>query len=307
MKRKEIPFIKKYCKKVYHQENIKGGIFNLFYMSEEEMQNEIGIEKEQINIIENLKEVKDLLKQDIVSKDIPYYFGIEGLDYLEKIEDMDILYDLGLRFTNPVWNHLNRFGSGVKGIEGQGLTKLGEQLIDKLVDKQIGIDVSHANETTFYDIVKRCKNWKIKGKNPIVFASHSNAKAVCNVPRNLTDKQIQEIAGLGGTIGVVSIKRFCDERQEVTDGSRNYRKEYIKQINYIRDLLGGVDSICVATDDMSYYSIEPEYYQNANVYPHDKVAKWLKEDLQKEGYTQKQIEDIFWNNFHTKILARIEK
>lgn len=49
---------------------------------------------------------------------------------------------------------------------------------------------------------------KRKGKSPIVFAFHSNAKAVCNVPRNLSDDQILAIKELDGVIGIVSIKKY---------------------------------------------------------------------------------------------------
>ncbi len=98
------------------------------------------------------------------------------------------------------------FGGGAKGEETQGLTELGVELVKKLVDKKIAIDLSHANEKTFFDIVELCSALKAYGKNPIVFASHSNVKAICNHARNLTDKQIMKIKELDGVIGVVRSK-----------------------------------------------------------------------------------------------------
>lgn len=306
MKKNKKDFLKEYCNRVYNKNNIIGGIFNLFYMTEEEMIDELGIDKSKINLIENLKEAKQYIeKNKLISNDIQYIFGIEGLDYLQKLEDIDVLYDLGLRSTNPVWNNQNKFGGGAKVDNKVGLTKLGEELIQKLIDKRIAIDLSHANETTFFDIINICKKMKTEGKEPIVFASHSNAKAICNVPRNLTDEQIIAIKELGGVIGVVSIKIFCIDTEGVSNNNIDFEQRYMDNINYIRDLLGGVENIAVATDDMKYYYIQPEYYQNLNIYPHSAVKELLKRALIKNNYNEIEIQKILEGNFKEKILNRL--
>lgn len=257
MKKNDIDSLKRYYHKVYRKDNITGGIFNLFYMSKQEMKEEIGIEENQINVIENLKEAKQIIETNhLIPDNIKYIFGIEGLDYLENIEDIDILYSLGLRATNPVWSNKNKFGGGVRTNKDYGLTKLGEELINKLISKSIAIDLSHANETTFFNIISLAKKMKEEGKSPIIFASHSNAKAVCNVPRNLTDEQILAIKELDGIIGVVSVKNFCIDTKDICNVKINYGQKYIEHINYIKNLLGGVENISVATDDMNYYYIE---------------------------------------------------
>lgn len=150
MKKNDVNFLKNYCRKVYNKNNITGGIFNLFYMPPKEMKEEIGIEENEINPIKNLAEVKQFIESNkLVSKDINYIFGIEGLDYLQNIDDIDILYSLGLKSTNIVWNNENKFGGGAKANKNIGLTKLGKALVEKLIDKKIAIDLSHANEKLF--------------------------------------------------------------------------------------------------------------------------------------------------------------
>ena len=306
MKREEKDILKKYCKQVYRKDNITGGIFNLFYMTKQEMKEELSIEENQINVIQNLKDVKKYIDSNkLISNNIKYIFGIEGLDYLEKIEDIDILYSLGIRSTNPVWSNKNKFGGGVKANENEGLSKLGEQLIEKLINKKIAIDLSHANETTFFDIINICKQMKKEGKEPIVFASHSNVKAICNVPRNLTDEQILAIKEMDGVIGVVSIKNFCIDTEDICNPNIDYEQKYIEHINYIRNLLGGVENIAVATDDMKYYFIEPEYYQNLNVYSHSDVKDKIEKALIKNNYNEIEIQKILENNFKEKILERL--
>lgn len=304
MNKDNVKEVKKYCKKVFNKDNITGGIFNLFYMSPKEMEEELNVKYNEINIIENLKLVKSLIKKyDIISSSVKYIIGIEGLDYLQKIDDIDILYSLGLRSTNPVWSNQNKFGGGIKAAKDCGLTKLGEELIYKLVNKKIAIDLSHANEKTFFDIIEVCNNLKNKGLKPVVFASHSNTKALCNYPRNLSNKQILEITKLGGVIGLVSIKKFCSLENE--RNNKWYEEKYIEHIKYLKKLIGSIDNIAVSTDDMRYYKIEPEYYQNMNIYKQECVKNKIAKELIKNNFTNEEIDKIMYKNIEEKILSKI--
>lgn len=174
-----------------------------------------------------------------------------------------------------------------------GLTKLGEELIHKLVDKNIAIDLSHSNERTFFDIIDICKKLKQKGKNPLVIASHSNVKTICDIPRNLSNKQLLEIKNLNGIVGIVEIKNFCRNFKNLKE---NFEQDYVKHINYVRDLFGGVDNIGVSTDDMRYYKINRRYYKNLNIYKLEKVAKRIKELLFENGYSEEKVEKIMGEN-----------
>lgn len=288
MNKNNISEVKEYCKKVYNKKNIIGSIFNLFYMSPQEMKEELNINYDEINTIKNLQEVKYLIKKyEILPKKFNYIIGIEGLDYLENIEDIDILYDLGLRSTNIVWNNKNKFGGGIKADKNYGLTSSGKELLEKLIKKKIAIDLSHSNEKTFFDIIEICN--KFKELNPLVFASHSNCKQVCNVPRNLTDEQILRIKEFNGVIGVVSIKNFCN---------KDYEQNYIEHINHIKKITGGIQNICVATDDMRYYKIKPKYYQNMNIFKQETVSKDIQNLLLKNNYSKEDITKIMYKNFY---------
>lgn len=300
--------VKKHCEEIF-KNNITGGIFNLFYMSQEEMKEELNIDFEDIDIINNLKQVtKAINKYRLIPSNVKYIFGIEGLDYLNDLEDLNEIYKLGVRSVNIVWNNDNKFGGGARGNEKQGLTTLGEKLVKRLVELNIAIDLSHSNEKTFYDIIYICNKLKEKGKEPIVFASHSNCKAICDVKRNLSDDQILEIKRLNGVIGVVGIKKFCKILSESwTDEqeTKKYRLAYAQHINHIRNLLGDVENIAVSTDDMSYYKIEPEYYQNANIFRQKEVKNGIKKLLLNDGYSKEEINSILYKNFENKILQFI--
>lgn len=301
--RNNLKQVKKHCENIF-KDNITGGIFNLFYMSSEEMKEELKIEKEEINIINNLKLVNETIREkNLIPKNIKYICGIEGLDYLQKIEDIDKIYDLGVRSVNIVWNNDNKFGGGVKGNKARGLTSDGENLIKKLVDKKIAIDLSHSNEKTFYDIVNLCKKLKTKEKQPIVFASHSNIKEVCNVPRNLTNNQILKIKELDGVIGIVGVKPFCIKEECFDSNKIKYYKAYINHIKYLRQLAGGVDNIAVSTDDMTYYGTK--YYKKFNVFKQKNIKEELEHLLNSNGFTKNEIEKILHKNFEEKILDKL--
>lgn len=86
---------------------------------------------------------------------------------------------------------------------------------------------------------------------------------------------------------------------------QEYELEYLNHIEHINNLLGGIEHICVSTDNMSYYPIEPEYYQNANLYRHDEAAGNIKRILQKRGYSEDDTQKIMYKNFEEKILSRL--
>ena len=265
IKRNNLREVKKYCRKIFRN-NITGGIFNLFYMSLKEMKEELKIEQEEISIKENLK----------------------------KIEDIDDIYDLGVRSVNIVWNNDNKFGGGAKGNKSKGLTALGEKLVKKLVDKKIAIDLSHANEKTFYDIVDLCNEIKMKGEQPIVFASHSNTRKKCDVPRNLTDDQILKIKEL---------KSFCVKEKKFNNNKNEYYNAYVEHIKYVKELLGGVDNIAVSSDDMTYYGTK--YYKSFNVFKQENMRYKLETLLWNNDFSREEIEKILYRNFKNKILNRM--
>ncbi len=296
MNKNNLSKIKKKTKKVF-KKNTLGGVFTLFYMLPQEMKEELGIEKEEINIIENLKDVNKLIKENnLIPNNIKYVYGIEGLDYLEKIEDIDEIYELGVRSVNIVWNNDNKFGGGAKGDINRGLTPEGEKLVKKLIEKNIAIDLSHANEKTFNNIINLCFKLKNEGKNPKVYASHSNLKKLCNVPRNLSDEQILKIKELNGIIGIVGVKPFCIKEESFDNNKRKYENAYVEHIKYLNKLSGGVDNISLSSDDMSYYKINTKYFKHFNVFKQDKMKKRLEKILLKDGFSKEEIEKILYKN-----------
>jgi membrane dipeptidase len=132
---------------------------------------------------------------------------IAGVMHMEGAEaigpDLDALYlfhEIGLRSLGPVWSRPTVFGHGVPmkfpgdPDTGPGLTAAGKDLVRLCNRLGIMIDLSHINAAGFEDVARVTTA-------PLV-ATHSNAHALCASPRNLTDRQLDQIRESGGMVGL---------------------------------------------------------------------------------------------------------
>ena len=133
---------------------------------------------------------------------------IENLGFIESdLTYLDRLHKEGVRMASLVWNYENQlarpnlvFKDGIPEFEKRdmrGLTKLGAEVVERLDELKIIVDISHLSDGGALQI--------LDGRKTPIVASHSNAAKVCNVSRNLTDELIKKIADCGGVIGV----NFC--------------------------------------------------------------------------------------------------
>jgi membrane dipeptidase len=142
-------------------------------------------------------EVRACLAANIIAG-IMHMEGAEAID-----ADLDNLYAfhaMGLRSLGPVWSRPTVFGHGVpfaypSGPDtGEGLTEAGKRLVLACNDLKIMLDLSHINEAGFNDIARL--------SNAPLVATHSNAHAVTQSSRNLTDRQLAMIRDSGGMVGL---------------------------------------------------------------------------------------------------------
>ena len=126
---------------------------------------------------------------------------IEGAEAIgNNLENLDTLYNLGLRSIGPVWSRPTLFAHGVPfkfpstPDIGEGLTNLGKDLIKECNRLKMIIDLSHLNERGFWDTAKI-------SDSPLI-ATHSNAHAICPHTRNLTDNQLSAIKETEGMVGI---------------------------------------------------------------------------------------------------------
>lgn len=146
-------------------------------------------------VIGHINSFSDVIKNGLENK-ISALLALEGGEALEgEISAIHTYYRLGVRSITLTWNHRNRLADGVAEEESRGgLTRFGRQVIEEMEELGMLVDVSHLSEAGFSDVVKFAKK-------PFI-ASHSNARAICDVPRNLKDNQLLKIAEKGGVVGL---------------------------------------------------------------------------------------------------------
>lgn len=284
--------------------NIQGGIINLYFMSEQEMLEELNITKEEMNNVlqmfqQSIQHLKDYQNCGIIPKDIDYIYSIEGCDFLTDENDLEPLYKLGLRSIIPVWNNKNKFGSGNR--TEKGLTSLGEKLIEKAIELGIIIDVSHANQQTFFDIIKVIE--KNKDKTINLIASHSNVRTLCARERNLTDEQLKTLKEHNGYIGIFTNGNFISK--DNANLSYNERlKNFMQHLKYLIEVINfSTKKILISTDDMNF-NPDPSYHQK-ETYPLNSIAEKLHLEISKI-YGEDISNDILINN-SKDLISKVKK
>ena len=116
---------------------------------------------------------------------------------------IDRYYDFRLPARHSTWNEANELGAGRCPASDYGLT--GDRQGGCPPDAGKGHDArrSHLNEAGFWDLMKITKK-------PFI-ASHSNSRALCDVPRNLTDDQLRAIRDVNGVVGLNAFNLFIDD------------------------------------------------------------------------------------------------
>ena len=114
-----------------------------------------------------------------------------------------------------------------------GVSEFGEKVIHEMNRLGIMVDLSHGGEKSFYDALEI-------SKTPIV-CSHSNCKALCDHPRNLTDDQLRAIARVGGVAHTTFYPGFLrkDEEANILDG--------IAHLEHAIKIMG-IDHVGIGTD-----------------------------------------------------------
>ncbi|MGB8508179.1 MAG: dipeptidase, partial [Pyrinomonadaceae bacterium] len=131
--------------------------------------------------------------------------GLEGgYPVDERLENVGRYYQMGVRYITLTWTHsLSWAGSsGDDAGHEQGLNEFGREVVREMNRLGVMVDVSHVSDKTFWDVVET-------STAPII-ATHSNCRALCEVPRNLTDEMIRAIAKTGGVVCVVFYPAFVE-------------------------------------------------------------------------------------------------
>ncbi len=158
--------------------------------------------------------------------------GVEGCEQLSREDGAEKAFVAGFRIFGITWNYDNRFCGAAAG-SGGGLTEEGRALVRRLGELQAAVDCSHMSDRGFYDLCDAAEK-------PF-FASHSNARALCGHPRNLTDDQLRKLAEIGGVAGVNFYVPF------LTDEKHASVSDVCDHILHMMNILGP-KGVCLGMD-----------------------------------------------------------
>jgi membrane dipeptidase len=253
-------------------------------------------------------------------------FGVEGGHMIENdLTKLDQLYAKGARYMTLTWNNSTSWASSAwdetmqpEKLTQKGLTPFGKQVVQRMNQLGMLVDLSHVGVQTFWDAI----NTTTKP----VLVSHSNCHAICPVPRNLTDEQIKAIGKNGGVIHLNFYSGFVDSsfKQKETAFLQAHAREldslkqtgmqqeyamsiltnkYADEVYNIRPTLDqllnhldhivrliGVDHVGMGSDFDGITSA-PKELNDVTDYP------LITKALLERGYSKKDIEKILGKNF----------
>ena len=171
-------------------------------------------------VYQQLRQHPDSMRLGLTSEDVRQahrdqvfcvLLGIEGGHSIEA--DLGLLrmyHRMGVRYMTLTWSNTNEWADSSGDLEDDsvphhgGLTDFGRNVIREMNRLGMMIDVSHAADTTFWNV--------LQSTHAPVIASHSSARALTNSPRNLTDEQLRAIATNDGIVMVNFYPAFIDDR-----------------------------------------------------------------------------------------------
>jgi membrane dipeptidase len=132
--------------------------------------------------------------------------GIEGGHAIENsLPTLREFYRLGVRYMTLTWNNTNDWADAGRGErKHKGLSDFGKEVVKEMNRLGMLVDVSHVSDETMSDALE-------VSKAPI-FASHSSARALSNVPRNIPDELLRRIAKNGGVVQINFYSYFIDSK-----------------------------------------------------------------------------------------------
>lgn len=164
--------------------------------------------------------------------------AIEGAEPLGSSPELiDAFWALGVRLFGLTWARRNAFADGSGEPNAGGLSAIGRELVDRLVALGCAIDLAHASERTFEDVLDRT------GDEAALIVSHTCCRALNDITRNTSDDQLRAIGERDGVVGIMALPRAVDPERPELD-------RYVDHVEHALDV-AGAEHVCVGGDFMA--------------------------------------------------------
>ena len=178
---------------------------------------------------------EDLLRNKFEGKK-SVVLGLENGYALGKdLKNIHKFWDMGVRYITLCHNGDNDICDSARKSNNEhgGLSDFGRTVVNEMNHLGMLIDLSHAAESTFYEVLER-------SQRPVA-CTHSSARALCNHPRNLTDDQLRALAQQGGVAQATFYPGFLREDEQATV------EDAVRHILHMIDI-AGIDHVGIGSD-----------------------------------------------------------
>ena len=249
------------------------------------------------------------------------YLGIEnGYPIGSDVSNVELYYNKGVRYITLVHSTNNDIADSAtdpNGTEHGGISDLGEEVVKEMNRLGIMVDISHGNDSVFYDAIAL-------SKAPII-ASHSNARAVTDHKRNMTDEMLKLMAENGGVVQLTMLSSYLRDIPanpkrdsalaafranmkpigEMTDDERKAAREAYNKIDAkypnpsatVKHVVDHIDHI-VKVAGIDHVGIGCDFDGGGGIegiFDASEVMN-ITIELVRRGYTEEQIEKIWGGN-----------
>ena len=191
-------------------------------------------------------------------------------------------YEKGVRLITLTWNGINCNGYPHvidPATQPTNLTDFGKEVVHKMNEMGMLVDVSHLSDAGFWDVLDICK----KNGKPFV-ASHSNLRSLSPHTRNLTDDMLKALSEAGGCTGINFAPGFLDPDITAQKSKIAHMAQHALRMKEI----GGIEVVALGSD-LDGITGELEI---------DSIDKMpmLFDEFKKVGFTESEIEKIAYHN-----------
>jgi membrane dipeptidase len=220
----------------------------------------------------------------------------------QNLDNLDMLYDFGLRMLQLTYNSMNLVGAGCTERTDAGISSFGVKFIERMNKLGILVDTGHCGRQTTLDAAQI-------SSAPVV-ASHTCAAALSGHSRGKSDEELIAIANSGGVIGVVMVPTFLNMQRPAT------MHDFLDHVEYISNLVGW-QHVGIGTDwpmslpEWGLHLLAEELAPQIGFSPQDKIPSIETVDgfsdyrqfinitrgLVTRGYSDEQIQGILGENW----------
>ena len=223
---------------------------------------------------------------------ISVFMGMENAAPIqESLSLLRTFYRLGVSYMTLTHNGDNAVAdSAAEGKRWGGLSPFGREVVAEMNAMGMMIDLSHASDQTFWDVIKL-------SKAPVI-ATHSSCRALCSHRRNLTDEMLKALGEKDGYVGINFYPFFLSDQYEEGKPWRPGVKEIVDHIDHAVSL-AGIDHVGIGSD-FDGIEVTPEGVENIS-----QIGVVLDE-MRRRGYSESDILKVSGQNL-LDVFSRIIK